>query len=382
MQMMRGSVSLVLVLLGLGILTGCMTLGDRREWCMISRVESGKVGRDVTLKDKYRIISSRVFVSTDKHIYNYLESDLKKMTRTGDGACVFPEFEVMFPHVFTSVGAGRPIVVNMEVADPSPALSGSVYNASNSGWYYNNVFAIVSVCDATTGDVMGTERFAFRHGFTNSYFQAGFDVNGRAKWEPTNFDDCQTHRKEQGNNVFKNLYQGIYEGFSAAIVAVLEKYENGGRRLPMQGQPPLYVKAMEADESIGGGNNVDNTAAAVGMFMGTMGAINSLNSATRASQATRAANAFNRQIQDVNAVRSRVQVDGASPVATVGRVCPVCMGSTRCRPCNGRGVVESVASIAETSSSPMRASLAARNAGCKACGGTGNCRACGGTGRR
>lgn len=376
------SVAKALAILGLGVLTGCMTLGDRREWCMISRVESGKVGRDVKLKDKYRIISSRVFVTTDKHIYNYLESDLKKMTRTGDGACVFPEFEVMFPHVFTSVAAGRPIVVNMEVADPSPDKSENVYNASNSGWYYNNVFANVSVCDATTGGVMGTERFSFRHGFTNSYCQAGFDVNGRAKWEPTNFDDCQTHRKEQGHNVFRNLYHGIYEGFSAAVVAVLEKYENDGARLPMQGQPPLYVKAVEADVSNGEGTTVDNTAAALGMFMGTMGAINSLNSATRAAHAARTANALNRQLQDAPTVTPQAQVGGLAPAATAGRVCPVCMGSTRCRPCNGRGVIESVANIAATSSSPMRASLAARNAGCKACGGTGNCRACGGTGRR
>lgn len=349
--------------------------GGANERYLVSKVESGVVSESVRLSYRYRIDASRVY----KTAVNRHSSDdyLNTLAHENDGAVIFPELDAMYPGVFFNGSASIGIVVEMRIKD--------VYAHENAKCY-SSLKADVLVKDATTGDLLGADGFLEELGWCQTWTNNCQDVS-----------EFQTFRSEpeiaQGGK--EAIDRAIFEGYAGAIVAILEKFENGGCRKPAQGNGARYVEVAARPSSgasraeSGGGQ--DNTVEAVNFFMGSMGAINSMNQAQRARHsARRTTYQAARQSQPfVPTGAATVEMPSADQSVALPKVCPVCCGSTKCRPCNGTGRIASLDRIAADDTSGTiipapraTAIMAASRAKCGPCGGTGKCRACNGTGKR
>lgn len=346
---------------------------NESERYLFSKVNSGVVSSDVKLNYRYRILASRVYKTARHKHYN--DDYLNSLSQENDGQVIFPELEAMYPGVFFSGAGSIGIVVELRVKN--------VY-AHECAKYFTSLEADVIVKDAVNGDILGADGFVEEMGWCQSYTNNCQDVT-----------EFQTFRAEDevasgGDDVFRHA---IFEGYAGAVVASLEKFENGGSRVQRPGTAggARYIEVAEQKSGVAPLQETeiqeDHTAEAVNFFLGTMGSINSMNQAQHARQAAR--------LQARRAARQPAVTGAVSGMRTstssviLPKVCPVCAGSRRCRVCNGQGRIASIDAIAADSTSGTviaapraTAVMAASRGSCKACGGSGDCRACHGTGQK
>ena len=347
---------------------------------LITSVDSGIVPSTTKLQYRYCIARSRVYKMAKKK--HRCDRYLNKLSGEDIGMTMQPIMEAMFPNVFFAGDGAIPIQVELQIRD--------VYTGNDVA-PNTSLRADVVVRDAHSGDLFETERFT--------------EELGKCLVGETNIlcsaSEYQTFRRQsEVDQDSRALEKAIFEGYAGAIVAALEKFETGGKRSGQQGAGPRYVDIADVTYDQGETNqeDFDNTAVAVDFFMGSMGAINSMNQANRARSHARHV----QRMSEITARRMNVGgrnsaasqssmplVEDASP--QLPRVCPMCGGSGKCRPCNGNGRIASVDAIANGKSSDYHiinsgpsatAVMAQSRGGCGPCGGTGKCRGCNGSGHR
>lgn len=351
------------------------------ERYLFTSVDSGVASAQTCLSYRYRVVASRVyFMASNRHFNSdYLNS----LMRESWAEPLFPELDAMYPGVFFCGSDAIPVVAEMRIIE--------VY-AHERAKYHTSLKAEVVVKDAHTGAVFGKDGFREEFGW----------VDAGATNAPIQTCEYQTFHGEDEIGASDTIFeQAIFEGYAGAIVACLDKFENGNDRKPIAGTGARFVRVVKQEQQGGqqyDDTGVDNTAAAVNFFMGSMGAINSMNQANRARSHARHV----QRMGEINARRMNAggrnlagsqssMSSGQDASPQLPRVCPMCGGSGKCRPCNGNGRIASVDAIASGKSSDYHiinsgpsatAVMAQSRGGCGPCGGTGKCRGCNGSGRR
>ena len=224
-------------------------------WCC---VDSGRVGANVQLKNRYVIMASKIWSSSPKK-YRYDDSLTHWASPDGSGVCV-EEIKAMYPDVFAHGEGVIPIEVELELKDAGE----SNYHPS----------FVVKVRDAGNGRELGRDGFSIASLSQKQMPEAAASAQG-----------C-----EQNVSWDAAHPRLIAQGYAGAIVAALATFENEGQYRVLDGEPPPYREPIAAVQSSVEQVNdqeaqYDNTVEAVNLFMGSMNAINSMNQAQRARHA-------------------------------------------------------------------------------------------------
>ena len=233
-------------------------LGAYLSGCTVfisSKVSSGFVPGDTELKNRYRVVESKVYRSAPLAYYH--EEHLERLV-TVDGQSVgMPALEQMYPGVFATTTSSIPISVEMNVVDV--------------GDYTATPRCKVKV------RVIGTE---------NLVADDEFSLVVEDRMEPPTPEHEGVQVPHAAGWDAEINFMALAEGYSAAIVAALERLENGGTRSLRMGRPATYVKAIMPKPFARGQESLqqrsDGTMEAIAVMTGVMGCANAMQQAQQA----------------------------------------------------------------------------------------------------
>lgn len=200
---------------------------------LVCEVQSGQVGGAVQLNNRYHVVRSQVVHSDDRGLF--WASKLRVVSFDAESSACMDELARLYPGVFSSGESAKRVEVVVTVASDE----GDFFGIKCTGV---NPTCAVEIRGLDADSVFSSESFAL----------ALIDLK---KDQLALFNRFQVCRSIYVDDPY---HKTVVEGFAAALVAALEKYENGGQRKMVSAPPVRYMTDIRRESdpfSAGNGKN-------------------------------------------------------------------------------------------------------------------------------
>ena len=191
---------------------------------LVCEVKSGQVGGAVQLNNRYHVVRSRVVHSDDRGLF--WASKLRVVSFDAESSECMNELVRLYPGVFSSEASAKKVEVVVTVTSDE----GSFFDIKCTGV---NPTCTVVIHGLDADSVSGSESF-------------GLALIDLKKDQLSLFNRFQVCRSIYVDDPY---HKTVVEGYAAALVAALEKNENGGQRKMLSAPPVQYMTDIRRESN-------------------------------------------------------------------------------------------------------------------------------------